>query len=163
MVETQDPFSDIEFYSTSEMVRLFKCHVLSFIEGATPAIYHAAPSTLRPIDELLDIFLAQVGTSPEEALVEHNLAPLSMRRDLAMLALLHKVSLGVAPKPIASLFSSRGGTLDLLGFPHSFPTHCRQLHDPVAFYHPPIIKRSIFGLVKVYNRLPFNALDARTP
>ena len=83
-----------------------------------------------------------------------------MRRDVAMLALLHKVSLGTAPEPIRSLFNMRAGTLDHLGFSNSFRTHRRQLKDPVAFFHAPIIKRSVFGLIKVYNRLPSHVLDA---
>jgi len=163
MVETKDTFSDIEVLLDFGDGPIFYMSCPLFFRGRHPC--YLTPSTLRPIDELLYVFSSQVRTSPEEALVEHNLAPLSMHRDLAMLALLHKVSLEVAPKTIANLFSLHAGALDLLGFPLDFeiPRHCRQLHDPVAFYHPLIILRSILGLVKVYNRLPFNALDARTP
>ena len=148
------------FYTTKKLVRLFKCHVLSYIEGATPAVYHAAPSILKELDEIQSNFLTQVGVSELTALELFNLAPLCMRRDIAMLALLHKVSLGVAPEPICSLFNMRAGTLDHLGFSSSFRTHCRQLSDPVAHFHAPIIKRSVFGLIRVYNRLPSHVLDA---
>ena len=156
-------FRTSRFYNTTSLVRMFKCHILSFVEGATPAIYHAAPSILKQLDDTFVHFLEHVGISEETAILQYNLAPLSMRRDLAMLALLHKVSLGTAPRPIADLFKHRGGTLDSFGFSGSFRTHCRQLHDPVVFNHPPIIKRSVYGLIKVYNRLSFQVLDAKTP
>ena len=113
------------------------------MEGATPASYHAAPTILKQLDDVFDVFLEHVGISMQAALVDYNLAPLCTRRDLAMLALLHKVSLGLAPKPIGNMFKLRAGTLDCHGFSLGLPTHCRQLHDPVAFNHPPIIKRSV--------------------
>ena len=59
------------FYTIAKLIRLFKCHILSYIEGATAAIYHAAPSNLRPLDELLDHFLSEIGVSREEALINH--------------------------------------------------------------------------------------------
>jgi hypothetical protein len=51
------------FYKTSTLVRLFKCHILSFVEGATPAIYHAAPAILKQLDDVFDVFLEPVGVS----------------------------------------------------------------------------------------------------
>ena len=151
------------FYSTSSMVRMFKCHILSFIEGATPAIYHAAPSILKPLDEIFWHFISQAGVSEEQSLCNFNLAPLGMRRDIAMLALLHKVSLGTAPEPVCKLFRHRHGTLDSFGFGFSFQSHPRQLHDPVCFSHPPIVQRSVYGLIRVYNSLPSFVLDAPAP
>lgn len=159
----QTLFRTSRFYSTVSLVRMFKCHILSFVEGATPAIYHAAPSILKQLDDTVQNFIDHIGVSEEVALLEFNLAPLTMRRDLAMLSLLHKVSLGTAPTPIADLFKHRTGTLDSFGFSGSFRSHVRQLHDPVAFNHPPIIKRSVLGLIKVYNRLSSHALDAKAP
>ena len=159
----QTLFRTSRFYSTTSLVRMFKCHILSFMEGATPAIYHAAPSILKQLDDTLLQFLERSGISEETAILKHNLAPLGMRRDLAMLTLLHKVSLGIAPSPIAELFKHRCGTLDSFGFSGLFRTHSRQLHDPVTVSHPPMIQRSIFGLIKVYNRLSSYVLDANTP
>ena len=96
--------STSRYHTSAVLVRLFKCNVLSFIEGAAPAIYHAAPSTLQPLDAVYYSFLEQIGMSPETALIEHSLAPLGMRRDIAMLGLLHKIALGSAPQPILNLF-----------------------------------------------------------
>ena len=80
-----------------------------------------------------------------------------------MHALLHKVSLGAAPGPISDLFKLRSGTLDSFGFSGAFRTHARQLHDPIHPSHPVILKRSVFGLIRVYNRLPSQVLDAKSP
>ena len=141
------------YYDVAAMVRLFKCHILSFLEGTTAAIYHAAPSVLKPLDDLFTHFLSHLGISKEQALLKHNLAPLCMRRDLAMLGLLHKVSLGVAPEPVSKLFVRSPKDLYSHGFRCSRPRHKHVLHDPIAFDHPAFMKRSIFGLVKVYNSL----------
>ena len=37
-----------------------------------------------------------------------------------------------------------------------------QIHDPVEFNHPSIIKRSFFGLIRVYNDLPQFLVSAKT-
>jgi hypothetical protein len=124
------------------------------MEGATPAIYHAAPSTLQPLDAVFDSFLEQIGMSPEVALIGHSLAPLGMRRDIAMLGLLHKIALGSVPQPILDLFKSTPQNLFSVGFTSSRVRHNMQIHNPVEFNHPGIIKRSVFGLIRVYNDLP---------
>ncbi len=95
------------FYTTATLFKLYKCHILSFIEGATPALYHAAPSVLKPLDDLQSNSLEQVGLTDIAALVDYNLAPLGMRRDIAMLGLLFKVASGTAPPPITNLFQLR--------------------------------------------------------
>ena len=63
------------FYRDCELVRLYKCHILSYVEGATPAIYHAKRGTLQQLDNLQDEFLNDVGISDVAALCEDNLAP----------------------------------------------------------------------------------------
>ena len=49
---------------------------------------------------------------------------------------------------------------------HGFATngviHSKALMDPVEPSHPVIIKRSVFGLIRVYNRLPQAAVDAKS-
>ena len=148
-------------YAKDAMVRLFKSQILSFVEGATPAIYHACPSTLRPLDDLFQSFLDHIEISPEIAILEYRLAPMCMRRDIAMLGLLHKVSLGIAPKPLMALLGQQPQNLYAQRFvvrPERL--HSRQLHDPVEVSHPAIIRRSVFGLIKVYNNLPEDVVAA---
>ena len=133
---------------------MFKCHVLSFIEGATPAIYDAATSVLKPLDDIQDSFLAEIGISRFESLRDFSLAPLSMRRDIAMLGLLWKFSRRIAPSPIQSLFVLGCSGLESCGFTSTAVRHAFQLHDPIAPGHPVMLRRSIFGLIRVWNALP---------
>ena len=51
------------FHTVAGLVRLYKSHVLSYIEHATPAIYHAAPSVLQCIESIQSIFTHEIGTS----------------------------------------------------------------------------------------------------
>ena len=93
------------FYDRRSTVKLYKSHVLSFVEGGTPALYHACPSILRPLDAIQETLLQEIGLTDAEALLDFNLAPLPMRRDIAMLGLLYKVSRGMAPMAIQKQFS----------------------------------------------------------
>ena len=149
-------------YSIAELVRLYKCHVLSYIEGATPAIYHAAEATLRHLDGLQDTFLEGVGLTPKEALLEHNLGPLGTRRDIAMLGLLYKVAHGRAPPSLASLFEPFRGQLARYGFSSDPRLHSKALHEPLQPGHPRMLHRSIYGLIPIFNRLPGIVVRARS-
>ena len=40
------------FYQTSELIALYKSHVLSFLESGVPAYYHARSSILKLVDEV---------------------------------------------------------------------------------------------------------------
>ena len=86
-----------------------------------------------------------------------------MRRDISMLCFLHKVACGLAPKPLCELFSGRSRNLFEYGFSSRSPIRKSRLRDPVAFNHPVIIKRSVFGLIRIYNALPDHIVLAKTP
>ena len=151
------------FYEKPALIGLYKSHILSFIEGATPAIYHAAPGVLKIIDDTQESFLHQIEMSQQEAFLEFNLAPLGVRRDIAMLGILYKVCHNKAPPPLQGLFQHCGGrTLTSYSFRTSDVLHDKALHDPVEPGHPLIIRRSIYGLVKVFNRLPQHFVDSKT-
>ena len=84
------------FHNRSALVWLYKVQVLSFVEAATPAIAHAAPSLLDRIDRIQRRFLNQVGLSEVQALENSGIALLSSRRAIAMLGLLYKIAHGTA-------------------------------------------------------------------
>ena len=86
---------------------------------------------------------------------------LGMRRDIAMLGILFKVASGIGPQPIGSLFSLRPSTLEQHGFLIR-PRHSKQIMDPVAFNHPVVVKRSIYGLIRVFNALPQGVVDSKS-
>ena len=95
---------NLRFFSIPEIFVLYKAQVLSYIESRTPGLYHAAPSVLDRIDRVQRRFLRVVGFTELEALELYRLAPLPCRRDMAMLGVLHKISLGLAPSQLAALF-----------------------------------------------------------
>ena len=75
------------FHTDIEMFQLFKAHVLPSLEYPTPAIYHASASVLDKLDSIQRSFFRDMGISKEDALMDRrfHLAPLGMRRDIAML------------------------------------------------------------------------------
>jgi len=109
-------------------------------------------------------FWKKNGISNKNALLDFNLAPLNTRRDIAMLGLLFKISSGTAPASIIGLFRPWSSeTLGRYGFCPEFRVHSKALHDPVEAGHPLMIKRSIFGLIRTYNVLPDDIINANTP
>ena len=92
------------YYCVSGLILLWKSKVLSFIEYRSAALYHAADTVLRPLDDLQRCFLEELGVSELEAMFLHNLAPLSTRRDIAMLGLVHRSARGRGPGHFAEFF-----------------------------------------------------------
>ena len=76
------------YFTDAELVDLYKSQLVSYVEYRTAAIYHASDSTLAPLHNFPGRFLRELGISPEDALVHFNLAPLSSRRDMAMMGVL---------------------------------------------------------------------------
>ena len=84
------------FHGQSEVITLYKSFILSYAEYATPAIYHATPFHLWRLDQTQLRFLDELGLDLKAALLIHNLAPFNTRRDIAMLALIHRIVIGKA-------------------------------------------------------------------
>ena len=74
-----------------------KAHILSYIEYRTAAWYHACETTIAPLDRCLSSFLRKIGVDDITALMNFNLAPLHTRRDMAMLAVIHRAALRKGP------------------------------------------------------------------
>ena len=127
-------------FSTEDLVLQYKQQVLSYIEYRSAAIYHATSTVLNQVDKLQDNFLRDLGITREAALMDFNLAPLCMRRDIALLGLLHRSAIGEGPTQFRELFKRRTGSLKLV--------------DPLDGQSASLLmRRSIWGLVKVYNGL----------
>ena len=90
-----------------------------------------------------------------------NLAPLSTRRDMSMLGLLHRTQLGVAPLALSSFFPKARSTMFKFSV-NSVPVHNRQIACYVTPSSSIGFQRSIFGLVRVYNKLPTEIVAARS-
>ncbi len=154
-----------KFYSTPELMKLYKSQVLSFIESRTAAIHHAAPSVLDAIDRVQRRFLREIGLTELEALEQYRLAPLPVRRDIAMLGLLHRVCHGYAPRPLAELFEPKSSSQQMFQ-PDTRGhrvRHGKQLVDFIGMGgHTETLRRSCYGLVTVWNLLPKEAAAAKT-
>ena len=131
---------------------------MSRVEAVTAAVYHAAPVHLNLFDSLQARLLSHMGLSESTAFLDFNLAPLVVRRDIAMLGVIHKCVLGITHKSLCDLFP-------LAPTGHRFPTsfastlHNKQLLDRCDGSQTEVLQRSIFGLVRVYNLLPQVIID----
>ena len=148
------------FYDTCTLIRFYKSFVLSFIECATPAVYHATNFALSALDRVQIRLLDELGISKELALSNFSLAPLRARRDIAMLGLIHRVILNEAP-PVFQEYIYLSSSVN---FPRSLRgsklRHSKQLHDPVNSMSSSIFHRSIFGLIYAYNLFPQHVVDS---
>ena len=93
------------YFSVKATVQLYKAHLLSFLEYRTPALYHASPSVLAPLDQLQRHLLHELGLTEEDALVHFALAPLQVRRDVAMLGVVHRAALRKGPPQLWPFFA----------------------------------------------------------
>ena len=59
------------FFSQAELLHLYKAQVLSFIESSLPGYYHAAASTLEPIDRVQRRLLRELNLPELDALRFH--------------------------------------------------------------------------------------------
>jgi hypothetical protein len=127
-------------FSTEDMVVQYKQQILSVVEYRTGAIYHATASLLSKLDKVQVSFLRQLGIDMKCALLDFNLAPLSMRRDIAMLGVLHRAAIGDGPAQFREHFYRRTDSLNL--------------YDVLEGTNPSrLLRRSLWGLVSIYNRL----------
>ena len=151
----------MNFYSRRELFQQYKTHILPLLETANGAIYHASTTVLRPIDNIYTSFLHATHTTELDAFLTHNLAPPTLRRDISLLGLLHKINLGKAHPDFNDLFPRAPPT-------HHHVTrlsqrrHDRQLRELCNGKQTDQLNHSIFALVRVYNLLPQAIIDAQT-
>ena len=100
------------------------------------------------LDAVQSRFLRDVGVEDINALVNFHVAPLSTRRDIAMLGLIHRTVCGKGPSQFKDFFRRD-------------PQHAKLL-DPRVTSRSPLIKRSALVLVAIYNLLPQNVVRARS-
>jgi Ni2+-binding GTPase involved in maturation of urease and hydrogenase len=128
------------FYTDSDLVVLYKSHLLSYLEYRTPAIYHATRAVLCRLDAVQTRFLNDIGVDEVTALTVFRLAPLCARRDMALLGIIHRTVLGKGPDQFREFFKLEDQSM--------------ALQDPRRTSKSPLMKRSILGLIAIYNLLP---------
>ena len=135
----------------------YKAQVLSYVEYRTAAVYHAADVHLKRLDAVQRRFLSEIGLSQLQALVDFRLAPLSVRRDIALLGVIHRAACGGGPLALRKFFVKAEERPSLHHLRSDTRRHGRHLAEPGAeHWHERLesFSRSAFGLVYVYNLLP---------
>ena len=135
------------FYDLPNLLNQFKTHVWGLIEFKNGAILHASPTTLQKLEQLQRHFVRELRITEEMAFIDHNFAPLCLRRAIGILGFLHKRVLDQCHPAVKQLLPFTG--LPSACHPKQIESHQDKIISRHAMYH-----RSLFGFVGVYNRLP---------
>ena len=146
------------YFSMEQLMIQYKTHILPFLEHSTPALYHATDTLLSTVDRVQKTFLRRVGLTEEAAFLDHNLLPLSTRRDIAMLGVVHRTVLGEGPPHFQKWFFSRRWSRPL-NTRLATKEHRYQLHDYLGGTHTELLRRTALGLPRVYNNLPNKVVE----
>ena len=150
------------YYSQAALVQSYKSHVLCLLEGSTGALYHASNSVLAPLDAVQTRFLRELGLSPESAFLDNNLAPLSLRRDIAMLGLVFKCVRGLAHPLLCRLFPRDGRASHRHATRTAEVRHSEQIVDRSENFRLNVSRRSLLGLARVFNLLPAEVVQHKS-
>ena len=145
-------FACVVFYDVPQLLNQFKTHIWGLVEVNIGGYFHAASSLLGKIGHAQNRFLRELGLSPAQAFLDHNFAPPQLRRNIAVLGLLHKRVIGKCHPAFEMLLpwyaepfpeeQAHGHNKKLYG-------HWLEISTHHALYH-----RSIFAMTDVYNNLP---------
>lgn len=103
------------YYTGADLLALDKAHMLSLLEYRTPSVNHALRSILLRSDSVQSRLLRSVGIDNLTALVEFKLVPSAVRRDIAMLGMIHCAAAGEGPEHFRKFSNGqvpRGGVDD---------------------------------------------------
>ena len=151
-----------KYHCDADLVLLYKSRLLGYLEYRTPALYHASDTTLQALDKVQEKLLRVVGCTEREALQHWNLAPLSTRRDIALLGLVHRTVLGKGPKHFGRFFQRKAPAQPSFWTRAAERRHDKQLEEVVYPNCPELLRGSALGLVRVYNWLPADTVRATT-
>ena len=147
------------YYSTADLITQYKTHIWGLVEINCGGYFHAARSLLDKVGQVQISFLRKLGLTEKEKKLEHNFAPTVLRRNIAMLGVLHKRVLGICHKSFERLLPWRSSRFDVpRGCGHNKQLYGHRLevtHERTLFF------RSIFAMVDVYNNLPQSVIDAK--
>ena len=155
--------------------QLYKSQVRSVLECFTPAIYHAEKGFLNRIDDVQNKFFAFLQITQEESILNYNMAPLPMRRDMAMLGLLFRIARKEAPTPFQKLFRKVGKPTEeekqnmfweIVQQTSHTMTRIIGSHELTLDENYKITNnretKSLWGLVRVFNCIPIGIIERET-
>jgi hypothetical protein len=141
------------------LLNQYKTHVWCLVEFNCGAYFHASSTLLEKISQVQRSFLTKLGLSEAVAFLDHNFAPTVLRRNIAILGLLHKRVLGLCHPAYDRLLpwwpeESRGD--------RGAHGHSKQLydHNQEITHHWSLFNNSIFRMINIYNNLPQHVVDA---
>ena len=146
------------YYSTSELITQYKTHVWSLVEIHCGGYFHAATSLLDKVDQVQRNFLHHLQVSEQDAFLDFNFAPTILRRNIAVLGLLHKRVLGLCHRSFEGLlpwYSQRFNSERPVGHNKQLYGHWLEVKE-----HRALFGRSIFSMIDIYNNLPQSVVDA---
>ena len=147
------------FFSTADFVMQFKAHVFGIIE----ATFLHSTMQRHPLwtkqKRLSEFVLSHLDLNEKDGFLYYGLAPLVLRRDIGMLGVLYKCAHNTAHPELCELF--RRAPLE--GLPRhatrrSSRQHGLQLEVFADGDQRMAFSTSLFGLVKVWNALPAQAV-----
>ena len=139
----------------------YKAQLLSFVEYRTAALYHASSTVLAPLDRVQERLLRELGLTEEDALEHFGLAPLRVRRDVAMLGVVHRTVLRKGPPQLWPFFPAAHRRLEG-PTTRSANRHSKQLQTYRTGHYLKAVRRSALGCVDVYNELPPGLVETTT-
>ena len=137
------------------MLQQFKTHMWGYFEYVCGCILHVNNTQLSKFDNLQEQFLRALGLSAEETFLNYNFAPVTLRRDIAMLGFVYKRILKLCHPKIQSMLPTREADR---WDKHSKPIDVSL--DDVVTRHT-LFFRSIFGTALMYNRLSQSLVDEK--
>ena len=142
-------------------MNLYKSQVLSYIESSVLGYYYAASIALHPLDRVQERLCWEFGISHEAVLLRYKLVPLQRTRDMALLGLLHRIVFKDVRRQLAEMFPRARA------WPCNIATTRLQIrrHNWQLWQHAigtETLRRSSFGLVKIYNLLSQHVIDVKS-
>ena len=143
-------------YSTESLIQQFKSHIWGLMEAHTGGIFHAATSILIQFDNSQKHFLEELGESEASAFLKFNFAPPTLRRNIAILGMIHKKVLGKCHPSFDGLLPPKSTVEE--------GRHSKQIyaHWSEVTENRVLFNRSIFGMVDIYNNLPQSYVELGT-
>lgn len=142
-------------YPVTTMLNQYKAHVWVLTEYSNGDLILAAPCQLRHLDKLQRWYLHELGISDQDAFVNHNFAPPTLRRNIGLLGFLHKRVLGECHPALCQALPF--GPADIVARYH---TNHLETFSGLVNYQSRLYQRSLYAYTRVYNRLPQTLADA---
>ena len=107
-------------------------------------------SVMRPLPFWHPWMTCSTNLDPIRGFMDFNLAPLRVRRDIAMLGVIHRSVLRQGPRALQQLFQLGEPPMRIGGR----VWHSRYVYDPYSNHMQDYLARSLVGYTWVYNLLP---------